>query len=115
MLYNIEFEKGEPQKTGNSNQEWPGFKGSLHHYLGFRFAEVKRFSKGEGVKQGFVSNTVSNRQKNRFQVSSETLACIACEPDWIRTNDLLLRRQLLYPTELPVRFRAKIMILKPKA
>jgi hypothetical protein len=25
-----------------------------------------------------------------------------CEPDWIRTNDLLLRRQLLYPTELPV-------------
>jgi hypothetical protein len=24
------------------------------------------------------------------------------EPDWIRTNDLLLRRQLLYPTELPV-------------
>ena len=34
-----------------------------------------------------------------------------CEPDWIRTNDLLLRRQLLYPTELPVRFRAKIMFL----
>jgi hypothetical protein len=27
-----------------------------------------------------------------------------CEPDWIRTNDLLLRRQLLYPTELPVQF-----------
>jgi hypothetical protein len=24
-----------------------------------------------------------------------------CDPDWIRTNDLLLRRQLLYPTELP--------------
>ena len=23
-----------------------------------------------------------------------------CDPDWIRTNDLLLRRQLLYPTEL---------------
>ena len=23
-------------------------------------------------------------------------------PDWIRTNDLLLRRQLLYPTELQV-------------
>lgn len=27
-----------------------------------------------------------------------------CEPDWIRTNDLLLRRQLLYPAELPVLF-----------
>lgn len=27
-----------------------------------------------------------------------------CEPDWIRTNDLLLRRQLLYPAELPIRF-----------
>lgn len=25
-----------------------------------------------------------------------------CEPDWIRTNGLLLRRQLLYPAELPV-------------
>ena len=23
------------------------------------------------------------------------------DPDWIQTNDLLLRRQLLYPTELP--------------
>jgi hypothetical protein len=31
------------------------------------------------------------------------------EPDWIRTNGLLLRRQLLYPTELPVRNCAKIM------
>jgi hypothetical protein len=28
-----------------------------------------------------------------------------CEPDWIRTNDLLLRRQLLYPAELPVLVR----------
>ena len=27
-----------------------------------------------------------------------------CDPDWIRTNDLLLRRQLLYPTELPDHF-----------
>jgi hypothetical protein len=26
------------------------------------------------------------------------------DPDWIRTNDLLLRRQLLYPTELPDHF-----------
>ncbi len=24
-----------------------------------------------------------------------------CDPDWIRTNGLLLRRQLLYPAELP--------------
>jgi hypothetical protein len=32
-----------------------------------------------------------------------------CEPDWIRTNGLLLRRQLLYPTELPVLNGAKIM------
>ena len=27
---------------------------------------------------------------------------VLSEPDWIRTNDLLLRRQLLYPAELPV-------------
>ncbi len=26
---------------------------------------------------------------------------ITCDPDWIQTNDLLLRRQLLYSTELP--------------
>ena len=26
------------------------------------------------------------------------------EPDWIRTNGLLLRRQLLYPAELPVQY-----------
>jgi hypothetical protein len=24
-----------------------------------------------------------------------------CDPDWIQTNDLLLRRQLLYSAELP--------------
>ena len=30
--------------------------------------------------------------------------CATSEPDWIRTNDLLLRRQLLYPTELPVQY-----------
>lgn len=28
-----------------------------------------------------------------------------CDPDWIQTNDLLLRRQLLYSTELPGRFK----------
>ena len=27
------------------------------------------------------------------------------DPDWIRTNDLLLRRQLLYPAELPDQWR----------
>jgi hypothetical protein len=26
------------------------------------------------------------------------------DSDWIRTNDLLLRRQLLYPAELPNRW-----------
>jgi hypothetical protein len=26
---------------------------------------------------------------------------VFCDPDWIRTNGLLLRRQLLYPAELP--------------
>ncbi len=33
--------------------------------------------------------------------NSSRLLKILCDPDWIRTNDLLLRRQLLYPTELP--------------
>ncbi len=33
----------------------------------------------------------------------ETLYC-TCDPDWIQTNDLLLRRQLLYSTELPDHF-----------
>ena len=29
------------------------------------------------------------------------LQVFICDPDWIQTNDLLLRRQLLYSTELP--------------
>ena len=29
------------------------------------------------------------------------IACFACDPDWIQTSDLLLRRQLLYSAELP--------------
>ena len=37
-----------------------------------------------------------------------------CEPDWIRTNDLLLRRQLLYPAELPVHFNSKVKRQKAK-
>jgi hypothetical protein len=53
----------------------------------------------------------------RFQIKKpfnfvERLAENSREPDWIRTNGLLLRRQLLYPTELPVQFRAKIMYLR---
>ena len=47
-------------------------------------------------------------QKYRSYIWAETLTGSGCEPDWIRTNDLLLRRQLLYPTELPVRKGAKI-------
>jgi hypothetical protein len=29
------------------------------------------------------------------------LPALFCDPDWIQTNDLLLRRQLLYSAELP--------------
>jgi protein-L-isoaspartate(D-aspartate) O-methyltransferase len=35
-----------------------------------------------------------------------------CDPDWIRTNDLLLRRQLLYPTELPDPFFTSAKVRK---
>ncbi len=35
----------------------------------------------------------------------------SCDPDWIRTNDLLLRRQLLYPAELPNRFLSSKIVL----
>ena len=38
-----------------------------------------------------------------------------CDSDWIRTNDLLLRRQLLYPTELPNHYIKKMnTIIKKK-
>jgi hypothetical protein len=30
-----------------------------------------------------------------------TVTLSFCDPDWIQTNDLLLRRQLLYSAELP--------------
>ncbi len=38
--------------------------------------------------------------KKGFQFLAETLFLLS-DSDWIRTNDLLLRRQLLYPAELP--------------
>jgi hypothetical protein len=47
-------------------------------------------------------------QELKIQVQNQPYECIklvvfafTSDPDWIRTNDLLLRRQLLYPTELP--------------
>ena len=43
--------------------------------------------------------TLRNKKAATLSVSG---LIFSCEPDWIRTNDLLLRRQLLYPTELPV-------------
>jgi hypothetical protein len=55
--------------------------------------------------------------RKSFIQPEELLKCAFREPDWIRTNGLLLRRQLLYPTELPVlgsisgAIRAKIMYL----
>jgi hypothetical protein len=33
-----------------------------------------------------------------------------CDPDWIQTSDLLLRRQLLYSAELPDRFLKQAQI-----
>jgi hypothetical protein len=60
--------------------------------------------------QALASKLASTSNKK----AGTTKLCRPREPDWIRTNGLLLRRQLLYPTELPVqnlccRNRAKIM------
>jgi hypothetical protein len=38
-----------------------------------------------------------SKSKKRADINRGAL----CDPDWIQTNDLLLRRQLLYSTELP--------------
>ncbi len=46
---------------------------------------------------GGDSSTTADNIKKEIQMY------LFSEPDWIRTNDLLLRRQLLYPAELPVR------------
>ena len=35
------------------------------------------------------------------------------DPDWIRTNDLLLRRQLLYPAELRDRNIISNILIEP--
>ena len=37
----------------------------------------------------------------QFVVNKKTPIRAFRDPDWIQTNDLLLRRQLLYSTELP--------------
>ena len=47
----------------------------------------------------YVKKYANSENKKGLQ-SNETLYC-ASDPDWIQTNDLLLRRQLLYSTELP--------------
>ena len=38
--------------------------------------------------------------KKALMVLSASVAFRLCDPVWIRTKDLLLRRQLLYPAEL---------------
>ena len=42
-------------------------------------------------------STDNQQQKSTYNIVS----AFFCDPDWIRTNGLLLRRQLLYPAELP--------------
>jgi hypothetical protein len=52
---------------------------------------------------------VLNTQKKPLQQKLKGLS----DPDWIQTNDLLLRRQLLYSTELPDRqFGANLHFFK---
>jgi hypothetical protein len=72
----------------------------------------KAFTPLRGVRPfhsfAFESKLSTLRNKKASSTTSKRL----CEPDWIRTNGLLLRRQLLYPTELPVRIRAKIRVFR---
>ena len=35
------------------------------------------------------------------RIKKESLFRLSCDPDGIRTHDRLLRRQMLYPAELP--------------
>ncbi len=48
--------------------------------------------------------TTQNSSFTKKATSMRWLFKKQSEPDWIRTNDRLLRRQMLYPAELPVRF-----------
>lgn len=60
-------------------------------------------------KKGQEEIEKRNAKRSRYQQKLKSLkvAVVAnfrlstCDPDWIQTNDLLLRRQLLYSTELP--------------
>ena len=49
------------------------------------------------IFSGFPSNLAEKEETPCFSGSFSSVR----DPDWIRTNDLLLRRQLLYPAELP--------------
>ena len=58
-------------------------------------------------------------KKNQGSITIAILPYLAGTPDGIRTHDLLLRRQLLYPTELPrhpyfLRGKGKNQIAKSK-
>ena len=65
----------------------------------------------EGLTQGLPSRYRGLRLFRFSALTSKLARCKTkkparlssgrpCDPDWIRTNGLLLRRQLLYPTEL---------------
>ena len=64
---------------------------------------------GQAKKKGVRSSKkTAESSASGGETSAET-----SDSDWIRTNDLLLRRQLLYPAELPNRWaqRYKIFFL----
>src|SRR4051812_16058281 len=44
---------------------------------------------------------------NHYNEKGEATLRRDCDPDWIQTNGLLLRRQLLYSAELPDRLNKK--------
>ena len=51
----------------------------------------------EGVEGRITSTSSTNKKRLSFLTTF-------CDPDWIRTNGLQLRRLPLYPTELQDRF-----------
>ena len=49
----------------------------------------------------------SNKKAHKTKNPTLLWGFISCDPVWIRTKDLLLRRQLLYPAELRDRYNQK--------
>ena len=66
--------------------------------------------RGEGILLGIPTNRRLWKKQPRKTVNDWWQMIRSGTPEWIRTTDLLLRRQTLYPAELRAHKKTKILL-----